>query len=153
MLTGDRSQQIATFVDKGRSKSSWLRLERDVLITKQVFNGHASRHSGQRHGLLKPKTEPQHRPWLRSEGGRWGSDFPKQVKTGQHKEEEKTCLPFFRTLEAFRAVHPKTIRKLYKLYRLDFELFGFSAKEYLSLAKTDSPSVRRSPNKGHILNR
>ena len=78
-------------------------------------------------------------------GGRTSQNRSKQVNI---KNKKKTCLPFFRTLEAFRAVHPKTIRKLYKLYRLDFELFGFSAEEYFSLAKTDSPSARRSPNKG-----
>jgi len=41
-----------------------------------------------------------------------------------------------RTLQAFTGVHPKTIRKLYQLYRLDFELFGFSAEEYLALNKS-----------------
>ena len=49
---------------------------------------------------------------------------------------ETHVLPFFRTLQAFKGVHPKTIRKLYQLYRLDFELFGFSAEEYLALNKS-----------------
>ena len=52
------------------------------------------------------------------------------------KNLERYLLHIFRTLQAFRGVDPKTIRKLYKLYRLDFELFGFSAVEYLALNKS-----------------
>ena len=55
-------------------------------------------------------------------------------KTGENLETHLCAL--FRTLQAFSGVDPKTIRKLYKLYRLDFELFGFSAKEYLALNKS-----------------
>ena len=97
---------------------------------KQVFNGNAPGHPGQRHGLLEPEAQPQHWPWLYPEGGGWGSHISKQVKT------LKSMFCLFRTLQAFTGVHPKTIRKLYQLYRLDFELFGFSAEEYLALNKS-----------------
>jgi len=36
-----------------------------------------------------------------------------------------------RTVEAFKLVDPLLVSKLYQLYRLDFELFGFTAEDYL----------------------
>ena len=37
-----------------------------------------------------------------------------------------------KTLKYFKMLSSTQIRDLYKLYRLDFELFGYSAKEYLN---------------------
>ena len=37
------------------------------------------------------------------------------------------------TVEAFREVGPALIRRLYKIYKYDFELFGYSPKKYLKI--------------------
>ena len=38
-------------------------------------------------------------------------------------------------VEAFREVGPALIRRLYKIYKYDFELFGYSPEKYLNISK------------------
>ena len=37
------------------------------------------------------------------------------------------------TLEAFKTVGPVLTRKLWKIFRYDFELFGYSPRKYLNI--------------------
>ena len=39
------------------------------------------------------------------------------------------------TVEAFKSVGPVLIRKLYNIYKYDFELFGYSPKKYFNITE------------------
>ena len=39
------------------------------------------------------------------------------------------------TVEAFKSVGPVLIRKLYSIYKYDFELFGYSPQKYFNITK------------------
>ena len=39
------------------------------------------------------------------------------------------------TVEAFKSVGPVLIRKLYNIYKYDFELFGYSPQKYFNITK------------------
>ena len=48
--------------------------------------------------------------------------------------EGKVSLKIFpRTVEAFREVGPALIRKLYVIYKYDFELFGYKPDKYFDI--------------------
>ena len=56
----------------------------------------------------------------------------KKVKKG--KEESKKAITNTKTaLDFFRDIPTSKIRKLYQHYRHDFEIFGYSAEEYLNM--------------------
>ncbi len=40
-----------------------------------------------------------------------------------------------KTMKYFKTLSPEVVRKLYQIYKLDFEMFGYSAKNYLTLKK------------------
>ena len=40
-----------------------------------------------------------------------------------------------RTVQAFKTVGPQLIRRLYSIYKIDFDMFGYSPQKYFDIAE------------------
>ena len=40
-----------------------------------------------------------------------------------------------RTVEAFKTVGPQLIHRLYSIYKIDFDMFGYSPQKYLNITQ------------------
>ncbi len=58
---------------------------------------------------------------------------PSEVTYHRHYTVTNRDASAARTRKHFRTLDRATIQSLYELYRLDFEMFGYSAEEYLLL--------------------
>ena len=51
--------------------------------------------------------------------------------------EKSNAFNSFRTVEAFKEVGPLLIKRLFQIYKIDFEMFGYNPQKYLDILWCD----------------